>query len=198
MRRPVQRALHKYGPENVKLEVLVIGFRDYILDLERKAIDYWNTRDRTIGYNSAIGGRASIASAPETRLKMSRSQKKRVRTPEEIAKMAATLKGRIFSAAHKEKLRVAALNRFGPSAETRLKYSQANKGNKHCLGRVLSEETKAKISRALVGKPSSRKGCKVSEETKLKQRMSKIGKKANPKQLAALAAGRLRRWSKSQ
>jgi hypothetical protein len=45
--------------------------------------------------------------------------------------------------------------------ETKRKMSEASKGNKNCLGRVLSEETKLKIS-------SSHKGKVLSESTKNK------------------------------
>lgn len=57
------------------------------------------------------------------------------------------------------------------SEETREKLRTIN------LGRVISEEAKVKMSKSKKGKPSPRKGVKLSDETKLKLRMANLGKK---------------------
>lgn len=50
--------------------------------------------------------------------------------------------------------------------DTKLKISKSNKGNKYCLGRKISEETKKKISNSLIGK-------KQTEETKNKVKLKR-------------------------
>ena len=64
----------------------------------------------------------------------------------------------------KEKLRDLGYKRI-QTEETKEKCRIAKLGNKHCLGRVLSEETKRKIS-------EGNKGKKVSSETLLKMSLS--------------------------
>lgn len=60
------------------------------------------------------------------------------------------------------------------SEETRKKISENNgRGNK---GKVFSDETKKKISESMKGKPSNRKGVKLSDDTKEKLRVANLGK----------------------
>lgn len=76
------------------------------------------------------------------------------------------------------------------SEETRKKISIANKGNKYCLGRILSEESRRKMREAklgkkrpesvrlkLLGRKSWNKGKKMSEECIEKNRRAQLGKK---------------------
>ena len=54
----VCRAVKKYGRENFKFEVLCIGTKDYILNLEVKAIESYNSSSiNGYGYNIHSGGR---------------------------------------------------------------------------------------------------------------------------------------------
>jgi group I intron endonuclease len=72
--------------------------------------------------------------------------------------------------------------------ETRKKIGEAHKGNKNCVGRILSIETKNKISQSHIGKVISEEtkqklreantGKKRSEETKHKLSIAKIGNKS--------------------
>lgn len=69
------------------------------------------------------------------------------------------------------------------SEETKLKISLANKGNKYCVGRVMSDETKQKIGEKARLRLSDktkhpRYGIKVSDEYKFKQRISHLGQEA--------------------
>lgn len=48
-------AISKYGVNNFKFEIICIGSMQYIYDLERKAVDYFNTIES--GYNLAPGGK---------------------------------------------------------------------------------------------------------------------------------------------
>ena len=62
------------------------------------------------------------------------------------------------------------------SQATRSLLSDINKGNKHCLGRVLSEETKRKISEKRKNQIPPTLGKKFSEETKEKMSTAQKGK----------------------
>lgn len=50
----VRLAVQKYGPENFSFKVLVVGDRNYISELEVKAISLFNCRED--GYNILTGG----------------------------------------------------------------------------------------------------------------------------------------------
>lgn len=54
--RPVNKAVRKYGKENFSFEILCIGSRDYIYDLEQKAIASYNSLVTGHGYNLSVGG----------------------------------------------------------------------------------------------------------------------------------------------
>lgn len=63
-------ALRKYG-EGMAFEPMVVGERDYILEMEAKAIVAFNTLDREFGYNVANGGDASPSLTPAVAAKIS-------------------------------------------------------------------------------------------------------------------------------
>ena len=73
---PFHKAIRYYG-DAITWRTLVIGDRDYILDLEAKAIAAFKTRDKRIGYNISLGGEASPSLVPETAAKISASKKGR-------------------------------------------------------------------------------------------------------------------------
>ena len=107
-------AIRKYGWDNVRRTVLVVGPREYIESIEIEAIAIWNCR-LPYGYNTALGGRSCAMLLPE---------------------VAAKLRGRVVS------------------DETRAKLSAANKTRDPAIraavglknkGRVKSDETRAKI-----------------------------------------------------
>ena len=121
----------------------------------------------------------------ETRRKMSESQKKRCKDPNEIKRRSEASKGKTFSEETRQKIGKAIKERNEKnghpmkgkyhSEETKQKISKANKGKK-C--KPISEETKRKISEANKGRIVSKmtrkklseslKGHDVSEETKAK------------------------------
>jgi group I intron endonuclease len=73
-----------------------------------------------------------------------------------------------------ERILIEQHNTFYPNGYNLTKGGEGGAGAK--IGRVLSKETKKKISESLKGKPSPRKGAKLSDETKQKLRESKVGK----------------------
>lgn len=50
------QSMRKYGLENFDFEVICIGNKDYILDLEIKAISAYRTTEKKFGYNIKPGG----------------------------------------------------------------------------------------------------------------------------------------------
>jgi hypothetical protein len=62
------------------------------------------------------------------------------------------------------------------SEVTRERLSEALKGNKNCLGRIHTEETKQKIAEARKAQAPPTLGKKMSEDTKEKIRQSNLGK----------------------
>ena len=62
------------------------------------------------------------------------------------------------------------------SQETRTLLSEINKGNKHCLGRVHSDETKRKIAEARKKQSPPTLGKKLSDETKEKMSAAQKGR----------------------
>jgi GIY-YIG catalytic domain. len=54
----IRVAMDKYGRENFSFEITCIGTKDYILDLEVKAISLYRTCEKKFGYNIKPGGQA--------------------------------------------------------------------------------------------------------------------------------------------
>lgn len=144
---PVHCALRKYS-DKAKLSVLAIGSREYILEMEVKAISVYATCDRTKGYNVTVGGDNGILGH-----KMSEETKKiwrESRVPHN--------KGIPLSEEQKQKLSLANLGRKH-SPETREKMSRAHSG------RVISEDHRRKLSIAQTG-------MKYSDEARAKMSAS--------------------------
>lgn len=62
---PIARAIRKYGWENVRLNVLVVGSKDYIANLEIAAILGFGSNRSENGYNVHLGGSTSPMKVPE-------------------------------------------------------------------------------------------------------------------------------------
>ncbi len=52
----LKQAIVKYGSENFSFDVICVGEKDYILDLEVKAIKLYQTQNKEFGYNIKQGG----------------------------------------------------------------------------------------------------------------------------------------------
>lgn len=53
----LNKAVIKYGSENFSFEVLCIGLEDYIYNLEKKAIELYDSSLKGNGYNTMLGGK---------------------------------------------------------------------------------------------------------------------------------------------
>lgn len=52
----IRQAIDKYGKDNFLFEIICVGTKEYILDLEVKAIELYRTREKKFGYNIKPGG----------------------------------------------------------------------------------------------------------------------------------------------
>lgn len=138
------------------MKVLCIGDRNYIADLEIKAIEAYQTRDREFGYNMAPGGETSpvagIGHTAESKVKMSRSRKGKPLAPEHRAKINASLKNRIMTPEHKQRLSDASTRRWaegrGVSKEAQDRGHakiDMRGSNNPMFGKKHSPKTRAKI-----------------------------------------------------
>jgi hypothetical protein len=120
-RTPVYQAIRKYGFENVRCECLVVGSKEYIADLEIRAIATFNTCDPRNGYNVHRGGlvgsyispagRKSIGDAvrawfsiPDNRAAFSAKQQRRVETSETRRKKSIAHTGKKLASEHCENI----------------------------------------------------------------------------------------------
>ena len=134
-------ALKKYGPENVKYELLLeTSDRDNACRSEMYLIDVWNLQDDNYGYNISAGGDCTNLGrkfSKEFCEKMSKAQfgkKRRCRTQEEKEHISRVLKGRTLrpigykhSQETKDKIGLSNVGRK-QSPEQRLKNSESHKG----------------------------------------------------------------------
>jgi len=166
--RLLERAVRKYDWQNF----------DFCIIEKCKTMDEMNGREsfwiKTLGtlcpggYNLTEGGEGGGIPSYDTRLKMSRSAKIKIFTPEHRKNIGNAVRGKKNGrygkpvvGEHRRKLSESH-KRENLSEETLLKMSLSH------IGHVHSDETKGKISEALSGSKSPRYGIKLSEETKRK------------------------------
>lgn len=216
----VSKAIAKYSWEKITWRYLVTQVsQDFALALEALLIAVHKTQDPDIGYNVDPGGgkyRRGMKASEETKQRQRESQlalnrkmpskqkeilreiqRTRVRTPEERAKIAASLRGRKRSPEaiekHREKMRGRKLqgkelenvrkrlierNSRPVSDETRRKMSESAKKRK------ASEETRRKISEGNRGKV-------ISEEHRRKLREAHTGRKHSPEHVEKMRLKKL-------
>lgn len=147
---PICNAIRKYGDELI-FKILVIGEREYCLDLEKKL-----RPKNEIGWNLGIGGEAPSLGRKATQAERdyhSKIRKGRKRSEAWKKLMSKKLKGRTtIGRPH--------------SAETKKKISESNKG------KIRSKEHSQKIADA-------NRGRKCTEEAKLKMSLARKGRKAS-------------------
>ena len=165
----LQNYYNKYGKDNFKWEILeyiqrtdkLEEFKSILLNREQYYLDTLKSYQRNIGFNisSVAGSTIGNKPSPETLLKRSISLKGRIFTQEHKNKISESHKGKKFSEETKRKMSEKAKNR----TDEHIKRISENK-----KGTRASQETKAKMSK-------SQRGRKHSEESKKK--MSEFAKK---------------------
>ena len=143
---PVGFAFSKYGSGNVT--VLAICDEEYAYDLERRAIEVFNTLVPH-GYNLMKGGMGGRRMSEETCLKMSQSHTGKIMAQESKDKLSASKKGINRPPFSKEWCHNLSLSKMGktytPSDEHRKAICEAKRGKK--LG-PMSDQQKQRISEA--------------------------------------------------
>lgn len=208
------QSLLKYSWEAHVFEIIYECKKEELNNWEKYYVDFFKTFNTKHGLNLRDGGGNHATFSEETKKKMGDKSRGRIKSEETKRKQGRKVTGQGNGMYGKgDKLRGEKNGRYGKpvSDETRNKISEANKlyaakrreeginklsdehkekirqatlGNKRCSGRVLSDETKFKISKG-------NKGRKLSEESKkrmreAKQNMSKKAK-ANFKSKLSLA-----------
>jgi len=139
----LQRAWNKYGEVNFIFEVLEICEIELLSIREIYYVALYDSNNKTVGYNIQIPTLDGVfIHSLETKIKMSKSQKGKIKSEETKNKMSESKKGKTFSKEHKTKMSNAKLTM---SKETKMKMSNSRKGKK------LTEETKMKMSNSRKG-----------------------------------------------
>jgi group I intron endonuclease len=132
-------AIQKHGEQNFSIELIEeVESAERAYELEMYYIHQYNTKAPN-GYNLTDGGDGIFGWEP--------TEEYRKQCSEKVKQLHNQRKVGMYGKRHTE--------------ETKKKMSDSLKGNQNCLGRVLSEETKSKIS-------SSHNGKVLSDSTKKK------------------------------
>jgi group I intron endonuclease len=156
-------AMRLYGVEHFTFEVVCEC--DTLEELNAKEIEYISMNDSLApkGYNAGKGG-DNYEKTPETRAKLSASNKGRVMSEEWRKNMSIAAKGRTAT------------------EETRLKMRKAQKG------RIITDETKQKLRDANLGKKQTadtiakKRAARIGVPWSDKKRESMVGRKASEEQ----------------
>lgn len=103
----LKNAMKKYGRDKFTLQVLFTSTQEYCYEMERKAIEAYNTL-KPNGYNICTGGRGAIGIYGEKNGMFGRKH-----SPETLEKIRQTKLGRKATAETKEKMRIAHLGKKG-------------------------------------------------------------------------------------
>ncbi len=174
----------KHGAENILVGKMDCSSEEIAFELEKGLIKCLRRAGVKLA-NMTDGGEgcSGLIYSEQSRAKMSASQKLRIRTPEEIARMSASLKGRIFSEEHKEALRGRKLSRehrdklsalaknrnWKPTEETLLKAAEAKQTPE------FRKQQSKRMKEYYSLHPSGKLGCKLSDESKLKISVARKG-----------------------
>lgn len=142
-------AMKKYGIENFSHQLLEeYNSQNEADSAEEFWIEFFQSRNRLMGYNIKPGGMVSTLSK-DTKQKISKAHKGKKLSKAHIENISKALTGRKFTEEHKNKI-----SRLGSTqtTETREKISQAH------IGMVHTKETKDKISKINSGKNSGERG----------------------------------------
>lgn len=170
-------AIQKYGEQNFWIQLIEeVESAERAYELEMYYIKEYNTKVPN-GYNITDGGDGIFRWEP--------SEEYRKECSERVKQLHNEKKVGMYGKKHTE--------------ETKKKMSDSLRGNQNCLGRILSEDTKSKIS-------SSHKGKILSESTKNKisenhhnvsgEKNPMYGKKHSPETIEKMRQKALARKSK--
>jgi group I intron endonuclease len=168
--RIVHNALKKYGPKNVKFEIVIkTDDKQRMFKIEQQLIALWNLTNSKYGYNIAKGGQSSEGwiCTPEISKRMSDAHKGLKHSKETRNKIGKAHKGKIVSQITRNKMR----NKI-VSEETRNKLRLAQ------LGRKLDINTRNKMKESQKRRFQNNG---VSEETRRKLRENALLRNKNRK-----------------
>jgi hypothetical protein len=154
-----KRIIEKLSKNNLKPCVRILARftqKDSAFDFEKERIAFWMPLGELT--NKTPGGEGGDTMSG------------RKHSPESIANMSAAQKGK------KKNYDVWTKGKPMPE-ERKLQLISINTGNKYFFGRRHTEEAKAKISLAAIGRASPTKGKKMSDVSRKKMSEAKIGKK---------------------
>lgn len=159
----------KHGINNHKFEVVIECQEAQLNELERYYQDLYNVIHSGLNCTLTTTSTKTGRHSEETKNKISKSHIGKKKSSESVRKSVESKRGRFngvnnsfFGKKHTE--------------ETKINISLKNKGNKNCLGRVMSDETRTKISKANSGSNHSFYGKKRSPEFCLKLSIALKGK----------------------
>ncbi len=174
----IGKALRKYGRNNFKQRILVVGEKDYIYSIEKRAIEVFGTL-APLGYNLKEGGNVECSYTEQARAKMRAASKNRWSDPTERKRTSEATRKAMSRPEIKAKYENAFRGRKH-SAETRAKIAEAGRGRKH------TAEAKAKMSAA-------HKGREVSLETRAKMSIAGRGRRHTAETKARMSAAHKKR-----
>ena len=167
----LNKATQKYGYENFEIEIIKYCKENELDFYEKYYINFYNSYKRQNGYNIELGG----------------STHKHL-SEEQINRMKNSKKGKLTGVD----------NPFYGKKHTELtknKISQKQKGNKYCVGRIMSQETRNKIGNANMWHQVKKINCYDLDGNFIKQYKS-IGeagrflKKENYSSISAVCKGK--------
>jgi group I intron endonuclease len=147
----IYNSLLKYGWENHIFEILHECDRYSLNEMEKYYVDLFGTFNSKLGMNLLDGGGSKMTCSDETKIKMGNSRRGKKHSEETKKKISEKHRLIIKS---KEWCENISKGKQNVSQETRNKIGLASKGRKVMLGKLHSQETKDKISKAHIGKPA--------------------------------------------
>lgn len=184
--RYLQRAWDKHGAAAFVFEPLFVCAKDMLLFYEQRAIDVMAP---AYNLSPTAGNTLGVKHTPETCARMSESRRGVKQKPEHVAARASSNRGKKRTEETKARIAAAATGRACPP-ETKAKLSA------RYLGGTLPQETKAKISAALKGRCTRTPG-PISEEHKAAISKANLGRKPPPETIAKYriaARARVQKW----
>lgn len=162
-------AIKKYGFENFSYEVLERVDESLLDERETYWISYYDSTNKSKGYNLESGGNFGKHHSEETKQKLSKFHKGMKLSEETKIKMSETHKGLFHSEDTRRKISESLTGRI-VSDETKQKLSEVRKGMKH------TEDTLQKLREMESGENNPFYGKHHSDETRKRISESKKGK----------------------